>query len=244
VKGQTKYEKEIVENAVQNARSLREAIENLGLKPNNGNYRFISAKVRLYGISIEHFVRHATRGCTAHNSQAIRNVRNQLRWTDDELFRKSSVYVSGSRLRKRLLEKGWEYKCAICGHDPIWNGKKLTLQVDHINGDSIDNRLENLRFLCPNCHSQTATFGNNKNRATKPEKTCNICGRPVHYKNKSGRCRGCSNRLSGCQRRGQNTKIKWPPHARLLKMVEKTSFSAVGRKLGVSDNAVRKHLKI
>ena len=50
------------------------------------------------------------------------------------------------------------YLCGICGLGPEWNGMVLVLQIDHINGDSTDSRLENLRFLCPNCHSQTETF--------------------------------------------------------------------------------------
>ena len=51
-----------------------------------------------------------------------------------------------------------KYKCAICGNNGIWNNQKLVLQLDHKNGDNTDNRLSNLRLLCPNCHSQTDTF--------------------------------------------------------------------------------------
>lgn len=65
-----------------------------------------------------------------------------------------------SKLRKRLIEGGYkENKCEICGCPGEWNGKPLTLQVDHINGINNDHRLKNLRLLCPNCHSQTKTFG-------------------------------------------------------------------------------------
>lgn len=65
-----------------------------------------------------------------------------------------------SRLRKRLIEEGLlENKCNCCGIGPEWNGQKLTLQLDHINGVSNDNRLKNLRILCPNCHSQTDNYG-------------------------------------------------------------------------------------
>ncbi len=76
----------------------------------------------------------------------------------------SDVLVSGSTyarhaLRRRLVEEGvLEYKCDICKCPPIWNGAPLSLHLDHVNGVYNDNRVENLRFLCPNCHSQTETY--------------------------------------------------------------------------------------
>lgn len=76
----------------------------------------------------------------------------------EELFA-NGVDRNNTYLKKVLIrEKILEYKCAICGNLGIWNNKPLTLQLDHINGDSLNNEIENLRLLCPNCHTQTETF--------------------------------------------------------------------------------------
>ena len=65
-----------------------------------------------------------------------------------------------SHLRERLIKEGFlENRCALCGMEPEWQGKSLTLQLDHKNGNKRDSRLENLRLLCPNCHAQTPTWG-------------------------------------------------------------------------------------
>lgn len=85
---------------------------------------------------------------------------------DDILNNK--VKFDSVQLKKRLLHEGiLENKCVKCGNLDEWNNEPLTLELDHINGDSNDNRIENLRILCPNCHSQTDTFRKKKS-ALKP----------------------------------------------------------------------------
>jgi 5-methylcytosine-specific restriction endonuclease McrA len=66
-------------------------------------------------------------------------------------------------LRRAMFEYGFPYQCGICGCSCEWNSNNLLLQIDHIDGDFLNNSPENLRFLCPNCHSQTDTYGS-KNR--------------------------------------------------------------------------------
>lgn len=66
---------------------------------------------------------------------------------------------AGVTLRRCLLDSGRELKCEGCGLSDKWQGKQITLEVDHIDGDNTHNNITNLRFLCPNCHSQTETFG-------------------------------------------------------------------------------------
>lgn len=82
----------------------------------------------------------------------------------EEILTENSIYKGGSNhIKNRLIKASLlENKCSLCGNEGEWNGLKLTLQLDHINGISSDNRLENLRILCPNCHSQTRTYGAKK----------------------------------------------------------------------------------
>ena len=80
---------------------------------------------------------------------------------------KSAHFGSRVHLKARLIRAGLlKYECAECGiHE--WQGKSLVLEIDHINGDGLDNRIENLRLLCPNCHSQTPTFCGKNTRTTR-----------------------------------------------------------------------------
>lgn len=75
-------------------------------------------------------------------------------------YRLSLAETKKSNIRKRVLGEGLlEEKCVECGSLPEWRGKPMALHLDHKNGNSNDHRLENLRFLCPNCHQQTETWG-------------------------------------------------------------------------------------
>jgi 5-methylcytosine-specific restriction endonuclease McrA len=78
--------------------------------------------------------------------------------SNQDIFHENSVY-DRKDLRRKIIKEGiLEYKCSVCGISE-WMNKSLTLQLDHINGINNDNRIENLRFLCPNCHTQTSTWG-------------------------------------------------------------------------------------
>ncbi len=84
-----------------------------------------------------------------------------FKWTKDALrvYPHSRRRLSSIPIRRLMFEVGIEEKCGECGMLPAWRGKPLTFDVDHINGDAFDCRKENLRFLCPNCHRQTETWG-------------------------------------------------------------------------------------
>jgi len=156
---------------------------------------------------------------------------------DSEFFVKGRK-ISGAQLKVRLQRRGVNmHKCAMCGQDSTWNGKVLVLQVDHVNGDNMDNRLENLKMLCPNCHSQTETFsGRNVHQQPRPKHFCTRCKTEIAGKGKLGICYSCANKM-------RRKVINRSSLLRLRSEVSANGYSATGRKYGVSDVAVHKWLK-
>jgi len=131
-----------------------------------------------------------------------------------------------------------------------WRGQKLILQLHHLNGDNLDNREENLQVLCPNCHSLTENWAGRIRKVKAIEKTKAIKKCPHCDKNFLPNSRvqkycsnTCSNKFNARHIIRERKVENRPSKDELLKMVEETNFSAVGRKFGVSDNAVRKWLK-
>lgn len=145
----------------------------------------------------------------------------------DNILIENSNYQNTNNLKHRLIDEGiLEYKCKCCGNNGEWMGKPITLQLDHINGINNDNRLENLRLLCPNCHSQTVTYG------AKRLKKVYYCKCGEQKDKESKFCNKCD--------KFNKRKIERPSYEILIKEISELGYSATGRKYGVSDNAIRK----
>lgn len=152
------------------------------------------------------------------------------RHPDAEVFVQNSTYQGGgAQIKKRLIEMGREERCQECGLGALWEGKELKLQVDHINGVRTDNRLDNLRIICPNCHSQTDTFAGKRHRVIKK---CSGCNRNVNRASES--CNSCA------QKKLNKHWIPWPSDKELKCLVWSFPITEVSKKLGVSDVAIHK----
>ena len=160
---------------------------------------------------------------------------------DSEVFT-TGIYVDNSYLRSRYLEdSNIDYCCVMCGNKGEWLGVTIPLELDHISGDRLDNRKVNLRWLCPNCHSTTPTYGaKNKNRGVATPKrnygtsSCVYCNKDFTKKTKYQKY--CS---THCANKCQSGK---PPieKEQLYDLLKNHNFTYVGSLYGVSDNAVRK----
>lgn len=129
---------------VASKRNIGECLDYFGITRSGKTYKTFRAICAEYGIEL--------------NFPDAYTPSNKI--PNSEIFVEDSPYIKNHiPLKKRALAAGYiENKCSICSLGPEWNGKPLTLQLDHINGKNNDHRPENLRTLCPNCHTQTETY--------------------------------------------------------------------------------------
>jgi predicted small metal-binding protein len=201
----------------------------------SGNaWKILKKYADIWGIPTEHFDPHRhQRGAIPSRACPIENV-----------LVEGSTYNRG-HLKKRLFDEGLrQRRCELCGQGEDWRGAKMSLILDHVNGVGNDNRLENLRIVCPNC---AATLDTHCGRVSRLERlrTCGVCG--IEFEARFAAQQFCSQRCGTRGDRGvphpETRKVDRPPYARLKREVAAMGWSAVGRRYGVSDNAVRKWVR-
>ena len=149
-----KYSDEQLVSAVQTSNSLAEVLRKLEIRDFQYNRNKLKAAIKELRLDLSHFCRRVY----------SRKITSQAKPWQEVLVDKPGLLrrTPGIRLRRALLEMGRPYICEGCDNPGEWQGKRLMLQVDHKNGVYTNNTPDNLRFLCPNCHVQTSTWGNLK----------------------------------------------------------------------------------
>lgn len=223
-------DKIFIQTIINESTNKSEVLKKLNLKVFTGNYDTLNRYIEKYKIDISHF-----------NFKRNNNIFHKKIPLKEILIEKSTY--QRSHLKERLYKEGLkEKKCELCGQDEMWNGKKMSLILDHINGINNDNRIDNLRIVCPNCNATLDTHcGKNKVKKNKvyvkknkKKYHCPKCNTLLSSKN-SKMCLKCSN----IKRR----KVNRPNYEQLIKEIQELGYCAVGRKYGVSDNAIRKWIK-
>ena len=238
------YQKDKLEQIVNESYSFAEALRKIGLRDVGSNFKTIKKYVEEYNIDTSHF-----RGQTWNKGMANTDYAayNKL-----ENILKENTNFKSDTLKYRLVKEGLkQWKCEKCGNEGVWEGEELVLELHHINGNHYDNRLENLQILCPNCHSQTDNFRDrkiveNKNEIKPKERTTYIC-----------ECQYCGNDFKSdrknrkfCCREHYNEYLKkeqeeTPMNRENLerKMKKANSITDLANKLNTTRPTVRKYLE-
>jgi len=219
-------------NVCKSSRSMRHACTELGLHFNT--FRRQAIKIGCYD--------------TNQSGKGVSKYRPNTIKLDDVLNGQYPHYKTGN-LKRQLMKYGLKSnQCELCKITE-WNGNSIVMELDHIDGNRFNHSLDNLKMLCPNCHSQTPTFRGRNIKSvngvrelpkapTKPRKPkraprqCIDCNNEITYKGKTGKCTSCV----------QKSETK-PSVEQLSIDLKSLPMTKIGEKYGVSDNAVRKWLR-
>jgi hypothetical protein len=224
------YTREEALTAVAQAKSYSEALRILGLRAAGGNHRTLRRHVERWGISTDHFDPYAGN----RDGAKRRGIPLEAILVEHSTF-------SRGHLKERLYGAGLKVPvCELCGQGSVWRGREMALVLDHINGVADDNRLENIRIVCPNCAATLDTHCG-RNVTLRRPRACARCSRD--FRPSSSGQRFCSRSCANSRSRPDTRKVARPPLAQLEREVAELGFRGVARRRGVSDNAVRKWLR-
>jgi len=211
-----------ITDIIKTSKNKHDVLKKLGWDTRTAGYRKLNKFIIENNINISHF---ETR---LEQYQRTKNILiSGIKYSLEDILVSGSTYENTSALKKRLYKENIKKPiCEKCGQDEWWHGEKISLILDHINGIHNDNRIENLRIVCPNCEYTLATHCRNINKQ-KVNKKLSPDIKKLKKKDQSIKAR----------------KTERPPYELLKQQVKYIGYVATSKKYGVSDNAIRKWLR-
>jgi len=199
-----KYSNEDIINAVKTSTSIAQVLEKLNIK-GGGSHKYIKNIIKELNLDTSKF----TGSKWSYGKNLLSN-------DDIELILSNQRAMSSNHLKVILFKyKILDKQCLVCGIKDLWQGKSITLELDHIDGNKYNNNLSNLRILCPNCHSQTPTYRRAKNNSY----TCDW-------------------------KSSKSTKIIWPSIDELLEKLKHNTLISLAKELNLaSPSSIVRHIK-
>lgn len=228
----TRYTKEFLLPLVATSTSMSDLLKIIGIRTAGGNYNNIRRHIEINNISTDHY--------KEYQKIKLDKLHLKLLIPLAEVLVKGRA-TNGSNLKRRLYSLGLKTPlCELCGQGELWNGKKMSLILDHINGHHDDNRLENLRIVCPNCNATLDTHCN-KNRSKKWNKLQEL-GFDGASNLDLRKVRRTTNIFTEKEKNYylSKRKVVRPPLDQLELEIQNFGYRGTGKIYGVSDVAIRK----